>query len=278
MNISYFSCLSKKILIVLLLSSSILGLKLSRNVNGLKRFISSNSLAIFSNLDKSADIIPVDAELTSVDVSFLKIVSWKELEDFSFQETICKNDTSTEVNSASTGMLSGDLSSLEKITKLLGDENSDSDLSTENFASIFHQCAPYIAMHRGSKVVVHLPGHCLANKDYLDAVLDDISILHLLGVQICLVVGVREQLNKKLTDSENKPIYYDGIRVTDELALKLLMEVSGLARFEIESSLARGFKGMSGQSGINVVSGNFFYTAKPLGVREGVDFRYYHNS
>lgn len=41
-----------------------------------------------------------------------------------------------------------------------------------------------------------------------------------------------------------------------------------------ESSLARGFHGKPGNSGINVISGNFFYTAKPLGVRDGVDFKF----
>ena len=55
--------------------------------------------------------------------------------------------------------------------------------------------------------------------------------------------------------------------------MKFLKESSGAARFEIESSLARGFRGRPGQSGINVVSGNFFYTAKPHGVRSGVDFK-----
>ena len=49
--------------------------------------------------------------------------------------------------------------------------------------------------------------------------------------------------------------------------------MAGAARFEIESSLARGFRGLPGQSGINAVSGNFFYSAKPLGVRDGIDYK-----
>jgi amino-acid N-acetyltransferase len=53
-----------------------------------------------------------------------------------------------------------------------------------------------------------------------------------------------------------------------------LKEVSGFVRYEVESSLARGFRGRPGQSGINVVSGNFFYSAKPLGVRDGVDYKF----
>ena len=87
------------------------------------------------------------------------------------------------------------------------------------------------------------------------------------------MIGVREQLNEKLESAGFFPSYFDGIRITDEFTLRCLMEASGSARFEIESRLARGFRGRPGQSGINVVSGNFLYSAKPLGVRNGVDFR-----
>lgn len=150
---------------------------------------------------------------------------------------------------------------------------ADDQFSTENFGSIFQQCAPYIAMHRGTTVVVHIPGFCITNRDHFDAILDDISILHLLGVYICLIVGVREQLDAKIDQLGLSPNYHDGIRITDDMTMKMLMEASGSARFEIESSLARGFKGRPGQSGINVVSGNFLYSAKPLGVRNGIDFK-----
>jgi hypothetical protein len=148
------------------------------------------------------------------------------------------------------------------------------DIKPDQFGDIFQQCAPYIAMHRGSTMVVHIPDHCVAKKDGFDAVLDDLSILHLLGVQLVLVIGVRSQLNAKLTAAGRTPEFGpNGMRITDEFTMRCLMEVSGLIRFEIESILARGFRGRPGQSGINVVSGNFLYTAKPMGVRDGVDYK-----
>ena len=87
------------------------------------------------------------------------------------------------------------------------------------------------------------------------------------------MVGVRGRLDKRLLDAGIAPSYSHGMRVTDQFALQLLKEESGKARFEIESALARGFRGMTDRSGIDVVSGNFFYGAKPLGVRGGVDFK-----
>jgi acetylglutamate kinase len=151
--------------------------------------------------------------------------------------------------------------------------SSADELNMVEFGSIFRQCAPYIAMHRGSTMVIHLGGQALNEREDFDAIIDDISILHLLGVQLVLVAGVRKQLDEKMMTAGRKPQYHDGMRISDEETMKFLKETSGSARFEIESSLARGFRGRPGQSGISVVSGNFFYSAKPLGVRDGVDFK-----
>ena len=153
------------------------------------------------------------------------------------------------------------------------DETTGDELNTVEFGSIFRQCAPYIAMHRGTTMVIHLGGQTLNERSDFDAIIDDLSILHLLGVQLVLVAGVRRQLDDKLLANGKVPQYHDGMRISDDETMKYLKETSGSARFEIESSLARGFRGRPGQSGISVVSGNFFYSAKPLGVRDGVDFK-----
>ena len=150
---------------------------------------------------------------------------------------------------------------------------SADDLDTTNFGAIFRQCAPYIAMHSGCTMVIHLGGQVMQNRENFESVLDDISILHLLGVRLVLVAGVRLELDNKLLEAGKIPYYHDGMRITDQETMQYLKETSGSARFEIESSLARGFRGRPGQSGINVVSGNFFYSAKPLGVRDGVDYK-----
>ena len=76
-------------------------------------------------------------------------------------------------------------------------------------------------------MVVHVPGHCITNKENFDAILDDVSILHLLGVQLILVVGVREQLDEKIAAAGLIPQYHDGMRITDDVTMKFLMETSG---------------------------------------------------
>ena len=142
-------------------------------------------------------------------------------------------------------------------------------LTDKDFGDIFRTCAPYIAHHRAEGCVIHIPGHVIENIDLLDEIMTDVSILHLLGVHLVLVMGVREQLDRKLTAAGISTELNNGVRVTDESVLSLLKESCGLARYEIERSLTRAF---SGQQSINVVSGNSFYTAKPIGVRDGVDY------
>lgn len=147
------------------------------------------------------------------------------------------------------------------------------ELDANRFGDIFRQCAPYIAMHRNSIVVIHINSHLFDNRELFDKLFDDISILHLLGIQIVLVVGVRKQLDKRIIESDGIPLFHNGVRISNNDVMKYLKEISGFARFEVESALARGYRGRPGQSGINVVSGNFFYTAKPFGVRGGIDYQ-----
>lgn len=147
-------------------------------------------------------------------------------------------------------------------------------LDTDQFGTLFYQSAPYIASHRGTVVVLHVNGHIIGSPAILDAVMGDVAILHLLGVSVVLVAGVKQLLDLRIARERRAVHYHEGVRVTDDQTLRDLKELSGYARFEIESALARGFSGKPGNSGISVVSGNFFYSGKPLGVRGGVDYRF----
>jgi amino-acid N-acetyltransferase len=201
----------------------------------------------------------ISQELSSVDISHIKVLHKPSSHEYIPPFSLRADGGATRTSSAS-----------DNRPQMSGDE-----LESNQFGSVFRQCAPYIAMHRGSTIVIHIDSALFGNKKRFDAIVDDISILHLLGVHIVIVAGVRDDLlDEKLIDSGCTLKSYNGIRITDEKTLHLLKEASGSARFEIESSLARGFRGLTSQSGINVVSGNFFYSAKPFGVRDGVDFMY----
>lgn len=190
-----------------------------------------------------------------------------------------KHVRSTADDFISQELSSNDMSHVTVHANLFSSMNTSSnswfgaEAESDPFSAIFRHSAPYIAMHRGTIIVVHIPGSTLKNRRVFESIMDDISILHLLGVKIVLVVGVRDQLDERILSAGGNSLYHSGMRITDEKAIKFLKEESGTARFEIESVLSKGFRGTTTPSGINVVSGNLFYSAKPLGVRNGIDFQ-----
>ena len=149
----------------------------------------------------------------------------------------------------------------------------DQAMPSSKFGDIFRSCAPYIALHRGKRMVLHISDEIISDQAKLDELMDDVSMLHLLGVRIVLVMGVRQLLHEKLRAAGKQPTYKQGLRITDRETLELLKEASGTARSEIERSLTRRTLG-SGSSNVNVVSSNLFFSLKPVGVRNGTDFQF----
>ncbi|OGS94787.1 MAG: amino-acid N-acetyltransferase, partial [Gallionellales bacterium RBG_16_56_9] len=100
----------------------------------------------------------------------------------------------------------------------------------------------------------------------------DIALLNSLGVRLVLVYGTRPQIEERLRARGAEIRYVNGLRVTDAEALACVKEAAGAVRVEIEALLSMGLANspMAGAR-IRVASGNFV-TAKPLGIREGVDY------
>ncbi len=103
----------------------------------------------------------------------------------------------------------------------------------------------------------------------------DLAILHSLGIDLVLVHGLRQQIDRRLTASGHCPRYSKGIRITDDHALAATREAAGAVRMELESKLSSGIANTPIPTGtrVRVASGNFV-TARPLGIHQGVDFNH----
>jgi amino-acid N-acetyltransferase len=100
----------------------------------------------------------------------------------------------------------------------------------------------------------------------------DLSILHAMGLKLVLVHGFRPQVNEQLAAKGHVSRYHNGIRVTDSVALDAAQEAAGQLRFEIEAAFSQGLPNTPmANSTVRVVSGNFL-TARPVGIVDGVDF------
>ncbi len=141
------------------------------------------------------------------------------------------------------------------------------------FVRWFRDSSPYIHAHRGRVFVVSFGGEAVADPLF-PGLVHDFALLHGLGVSLVLVHGARPQVEARLRARGVELHYGNGLRITDDAALQCVKEAAGTLRVEIEALLSMGLANspMAGAK-IRVASGNFV-TAKPLGVRGGIDFRH----
>jgi len=148
-------------------------------------------------------------------------------------------------------------------------------LATErkSFVDWFRNASPYIHAHRGCTFVISVGGEAV-QYSHFSYLIHDIALLSSLGIRLVLVHGIRPQIEHGLRMRGRQSRYVNGIRITDEIALQCVKAACGEVRTEIESLLSMGLSNSpSTQVRIQTVSGNFMM-ARPLGVRDGVDYCY----
>ncbi len=137
----------------------------------------------------------------------------------------------------------------------------------------FRHSAPYIHAHRDKTFVVMLPGEAVRDDNFVHTV-HDIALLNSLGVRLVLCVGARVQIEASLARAGLRPAFHKGVRITDSDTLPLVVEAASSVRSQVEAALSTGLVNspMHGAQ-IRVTGGNVI-TAKPIGVRDGIDFHY----
>lgn len=139
------------------------------------------------------------------------------------------------------------------------------------FVPWFRAVAPYIHAYRGKTFVVGFPGEGIA-AGKLNNLVQDLAILHAIGIKLVLVHGFRPQVNEQLRAKGHASRFSHGIRVTDAVALDSAQEAAGQLRFEIEAAFSQGLPNTPmANATVRVVSGNFL-TARPVGIVDGIDF------
>jgi len=139
------------------------------------------------------------------------------------------------------------------------------------FVPWFRAVAPYIHAYRGKTFVVGLVGEAIA-AGKLDAFVQDLAILHAIGIKLVLVHGFRPQVTEQLAAKGHVSRFARGIRITDDVALDAAQEAAGQLRFQIEAAFSQGLPNTPmANSTVRVVSGNFL-TARPVGIVDGIDF------
>ncbi|CAL4325280.1 amino-acid N-acetyltransferase [Buchnera aphidicola] len=142
---------------------------------------------------------------------------------------------------------------------------------TTELVQCFRHSVPYINAHRGKTFVIMLSGEAIKYGNF-SGIINDIGLLHSLGIRLIVVYGSCPQINANLNEKKIKIIYHKYVRITDILSLEQVKQAAGRLQLDITARLSMSLTNTPLQgANINVVSGNFII-AQPLGVDDGIDY------
>jgi len=145
--------------------------------------------------------------------------------------------------------------------------------ASNSFVEQFRRASKYINSFNNKVFVIAIGGDVLQDNQF-ESIAYDINLLRSLGIRIILIHGIRPQIDDLLLASKVRTNLVRNVRVTDEITMGHVIDVSGRIRTKIESVLSSSLinSPLFG-SDIRVASGNFI-TARPLGVLDGVDMQF----
>ncbi len=121
-------------------------------------------------------------------------------------------------------------------------------------AEVLTAALPYIKNYNGKIVVVKYGGNAMINEELKQQVMEDIVLLHLVGVKVVLVHGGGPEITETLKKVGKETEFVDGLRVTDkETADIVQMVLAGKINKSLVNLLgtkggkAMGISGMDGR-------------------------------
>ena len=154
-------------------------------------------------------------------------------------------------------------------------QNAATEKSEKNqdYVKWFRNAAPYINAHRGKTVVLMFGGEAVLHPNFAN-IIHDIALLRSLGVKLVIVHGARPQIAERADLLGVNQQFEQHLRITDPKTLMAVKDATGSLRVHIEALLTTGLANspMHGAQ-IRVSTGNFVI-ARPIGVKEGVDYQH----
>ncbi len=118
--------------------------------------------------------------------------------------------------------------------------------------AVIKTALPYIRKFRKKVFVVKLGGEVVRDPENLDALAEDLSLLHNVGIDVVVVHGGGPQADEMLERLGVAPTYVNGRRVTDDQTLDIVkMVFSGKINIEFIASLRKWGADTVGLSGVD---------------------------
>ena len=130
----------------------------------------------------------------------------------------------------------------------------DKNFTNSQRAEVLTQALPYIKDYNGKVLVVKYGGNAMINQHLKEQVMEDIVLLHLIGVKVVLVHGGGPEISELMEKLGKEPKFIDGLRVTDKETIDIVQMVlagkvnKSLVNFlEMKGGKAMGVSGMDGR-------------------------------
>lgn len=102
---------------------------------------------------------------------------------------------------------------------------------------IIDEMLPYIQKFKGKIVVIKYGGNAMINDGLKKSVMKDIAFLKTMGLKPIVVHGGGPFVTEEMKKANIKPKFINGLRVTDEETVKIIVDVFGGVNKEIEDLL-----------------------------------------
>lgn len=126
-------------------------------------------------------------------------------------------------------------------------------VTNQQRAVILTQALPYIREYYDKVVVIKYGGNAMINEQLKEQVMEDIVLLHLIGVKVVLVHGGGPEITETLKKIGKESVFFEGLRVTDkETADVVQMVLAGkinkslVNMLEINGGKSIGISGLDG--------------------------------
>ena len=100
-----------------------------------------------------------------------------------------------------------------------------SDFPVAQRAQVLAEALPYIQKYYGKTIVVKYGGNAMISEELRQAVISDIILLHLVGIQVVVVHGGGPEISTMLKKIGKESKFVDGLRYTDAETMEVVQQV-----------------------------------------------------
>ena len=92
-------------------------------------------------------------------------------------------------------------------------------------AKVLSEALPYILKYRDKIVVVKYGGNAMINEELKELVMQDIVMLHSVGIKVVLAHGGGPEISAMLKKINHESKFVNGLRVTDEETIDVVLQI-----------------------------------------------------